>query len=80
MLRYAFVVAVVNASCRFTVNAYNFAGMQDRTGIGIIPLPLLVKAFTTSFLLMVGMLPPNHNIALAAICLLVIGAILDLTL
>jgi hypothetical protein len=75
MVRYALIIAVVNALYCLTVDADGPAGMLQRAGEGIVSLPALRKALTAGAVTVTGMLAAHHNVPLAAEAILVVGAI-----
>ena len=72
-----FIVAVVQAVRRLTVNAYDLAGMFDRAGETVSSG--LRKALATSFILTAGTPATYQYIALAAALTSVIGTIVHST-
>lgn len=73
MVRIAAVIAVVDTSCRFTVNADGLAWMRDSACKAVAAS--LVKAFTACTITVTGMFPADHNVAFAAAAVFVIGAV-----
>jgi len=77
MIRSAFIIIVVKAVRRFTVNAYDPAGMLDRTGKTVSPG--LREALAAGFIFTAGVPAAHQNIALTAALASVIGTIFHCT-
>lgn len=73
MLRMAFVIGIVYALCRLTVNTDRPTGMLQRADIRIAPS--LGKALTASSVAVTGMAAAHHDIPFTAIFLLIIAAV-----
>ncbi len=77
MIRMALVIRVINTLLCFTINTDRLTGMLQRADISA--LTSLRKALAAGFITVAGMCAPYHDIALAAIILLIIAAVFHAT-
>lgn len=79
MVCVAFVVGIVDALHRLAVDADGRTGMNHGTLEGIHPFPLRSKALTAGPVTVAGPFSANHDVALAAQVLVIVGAIIHRT-
>ena len=77
MLRMTLIVGIVHALFRLTVDADRAAGVLQRTYISVIPS--LGKTLAAGAVTVAGMTASHHDIALAAIILLIVTAVFHAT-
>jgi len=77
MLRMTFVIGIVHALHRLTINTDRPAGMLQRAHVSV--LALLGKALAAGSVTVTGVAAAYHNVSLAAIILLIIAAVCHTT-
>ena len=72
VIRMTFIIGIINALYRFTVNADGLAGMHHGALEGIRALPPLGETLAAGFPTAAGLLSAYHDIPFAAILVLII--------
>ena len=75
MVGMTFVIGIVDAFHRFTVNADGPAGMGNGAFKGIHSLPLLPETLAAGAVTAAGVVSAHHNVSLTAQMLIIVGTV-----